>query len=65
VKIGSVEHPSLETRYIEFIVLQAESGIQTKWLKPGIKSEAVFRTTDKPIVAYEYCNLQGLWMAEV
>ena len=64
VKVGSVEHPSLETHYIEFIVLQTESGIQTKWLKPGMKPEAVFRTTNKPLAAYEYCNLHGLWMAE-
>ena len=35
------------------------------WLKPGMKPEAVFKVTDKPVAAYEYCNLHGLWMAEV
>ena len=51
--------------YIEFIVLVTETGMQMKWLKPGMKPEAAFRVTDKPVAAYEYCNLHGLWMAEV
>ena len=63
VKVGSVEHPSLPAHYIEFIVLETESGIQTKWLKPGMKPEAVFKLADgdKALAAYEYCNLHGLW----
>ena len=65
VQVGSVEHPSLEAHYIEFIVLVTETGMQMKWLKPGMKPEAVFKVTDKPVAAYEYCNLHGLWMAEV
>ncbi len=65
VKVGSVEHPSLDAHYIEFIVLVTETGMQMKWLKPGIKPEAVFKVVDKPVAAYEYCNLHGLWKAEV
>ena len=65
VKVGSVEHPMLDAHYIEWICLLTETGMQMKWLKPGMKPEAVFKTTDKPIAAYEYCNLHGLWMAEV
>ena len=65
VKVGSVEHPSLDAHYIEFIVLVTEGGMQMKWLKPGMKPEAVFKVTDKPVAAYEYCNLHGLWKAEV
>ena len=64
VEVGSVEHPSLEAHYIEFIVLVTETGMQMKWLKPGMKPEAVFKLTDKPIAAYEYCNLHGLWKAD-
>jgi len=64
VKVGSVEHPSLDAHYIEFIVLQTSGGMQMKWLKPGTKPEAVFKITDEPIAAYEYCNLHGLWKAE-
>lgn len=65
VEVGSVEHPSLDAHYIEFIVLVTETGFQMKWLKPGMKPEAVFKITDKPIAAYEYCNLHGLWKAEM
>ena len=64
VKVGSVEHPSLDAHYIEWIILQTEGGIQMKWLKPGMKPEATFKVTDKPIAAFEYCNLHGLWKAE-
>ena len=65
VKVGSVEHPMLDAHYIEFVVLVTESGLQMKWLKPGMKPEAVFKITDKPVAAYEYCNLHGLWKADV
>ena len=46
-------------------VLVTEGGMQMKWLKPGMKPEAVFKITDKPVAAYEYCNLHGLWNADV
>lgn len=67
VKVGSVEHPSLDAHYIEFIVLVTMGGMQMKWLKPGMKPEAIFKLSaeDKPVSAFEYCNLHGLWMAEV
>ena len=67
VKIGSVEHPSLPAHYIEFIVLVTSTGMQMKWLKPGDKPEATFALAagEKPISAFEYCNLHGLWKAEV
>ena len=64
VAVGSVEHPSLEAHYIEWIVLVTETGCQMKWLKPGMKPEAVFKVTGKPVEAYEYCNLHGLWKAK-
>ncbi len=63
VAVGSVEHPSLEAHYIEFIVLVTETGMQMKWLKPGMKPEAVFKTDEKVVAAFEYCNLHGLWKA--
>lgn len=65
VAVGSVEHPSLDQHYIEWIVLLTETGFQMKWLKPGDKPEAVFKVTEKAVAAYEYCNLHGLWKAVV
>ncbi len=64
VKVGSVEHPSLDAHYIEWIILETSGGMQMKWLKPGMKPEAIFRTGDQVVAAYEYCNLHGLWKAE-
>ncbi len=67
VKVGSVEHPSLDAHYIEFIVLETTTGMQMKWLKPGMKPEAVFILApgDKAVAAFEYCNLHGLWKTDV
>ena len=65
VKVGSVEHPSLDTHYIEWIVLVTTGGFQIHYLKPGMKPEAVFKVNEEPVAAYEYCNLHGLWKADV
>ena len=65
VRVGSVEHPSLDAHYIEWIVLVTEGGMQMKWLKPGMTPMAEFVVNEKVVAAYEYCNLHGLWKAEV
>ena len=67
IKVGSVEHPSLPAHYIEFILLETSTGIHTKWLKPGDVPAATFALVEgeKPLAAYEFCNLHGLWKAEV
>ena len=67
VAVGSVEHPMLDAHYIQWIYLETEQGGQRKALKPGGKPAATFILTedDKPVAAYEYCNLHGLWMAKI
>ena len=65
VKVGAVEHPSLPAHYIEWILLETEQGFQIHYLKPGMKPEAVFETNEAVVAAYEYCNLHGLWKAEM
>jgi superoxide reductase len=67
VKIGSVTHPSLPEHYIMFIVLETDKGFMTKFLKPGDVPAADFVLTEgeEAIRAYEYCNLHGLWAANV
>ena len=66
VHIGSAEHPMLEQHYIEWVYLQTEQGGQRKCLCPGSKPQVVFALTedDKPIAAYAYCNLHGLWLSK-
>ena len=65
VKVGSVSHPMVEEHYIEWIVLQTESGNQRKQLKPGQEPKAEFALLDgeKVVSAYAYCNLHSLWKA--
>lgn len=66
VVVGSVEHPMLPEHWIGFIVLETKKGFQVKYLKPGEAPKAVFTVVDDEAVAvYEYCNLHGLWKADL
>lgn len=66
VKVGSVEHPMIPEHYIQWIELETEKGIQRKYLAPGEKPEAhFFLTEDRPICAYAYCNIHGLWKKDI
>ena len=67
VKVGEVEHPMLEAHWIQWIALETKKGSQIKYLNPGEKPEAQFILSedDEAVAAYEYCNLHGLWVAEV
>lgn len=63
VKVGSVEHPMTEEHHIAFIILETDKGVQRKALDPVGKPEAEFVLAEgeKPVAAYEYCNLHGFW----
>ena len=66
VQVGSVEHPMVDVHYIEWIILESEKGFQKVDLKPdqAPKAEFIVADGDRPIAAYEYCNIHGLWKAE-
>jgi len=66
VKVGEVTHPMLEAHYIQWIALAQGEEVRIAYLQPGQEPEAVFEgvAEDQPLVAYEYCNLHGLWKAE-
>ncbi len=61
VIVGEVEHPMVDNHYIEWIELITENEIHTKFLKPGEKPEAVFRTDAENVMARAYCNIHGNW----
>ena len=63
VKVGEVEHPSLDAHYIMWIMLQTNLGNQRKVLKPGQKPEAEFALLpgEEVKAVLEYCNLHGLY----
>ncbi len=67
VQIGSDIHPMLEEHYIGWIWLQTKLGGQRKKLQAGDEPKATFTVADgdEPIALFEWCNLHGLWKADV
>jgi len=67
VSVGAVEHPMTEEHLIQWVYLQTTSGGQRKSLTAGSAPVVTFALTDddKPVAVYAYCNLHGLWMAEI
>ena len=67
VKVGSAAHPMEEDHYIEWIEINmVDAGrIAKRYLKPGDASEVEFHARGKTIKIRAFCNLHGLWSAEV
>lgn len=66
VCVGSVTHPMIEEHHIAWVYLQTDRGGQRKNLLPNEKPEVTFAVADeKPIAVYAYCNLHGLWKADI
>ena len=61
VKVGSAEHPMMDSHYIQWIELLTSASVLKCGLKPGDMPEAVFFTDEECVCAREYCNLYGLW----
>ena len=61
VKVGSVEHPMIDTHYIEWIEVQTDKKVYRKNLKPGDKPQAEFMLDEDILYAREYCNIHRLW----
>ncbi|MBR5258912.1 MAG: desulfoferrodoxin [Eggerthellaceae bacterium] len=67
VRVGEVEHPMTPEHYIQMICLVTEKGYQFAPLSSDAEPVATFAVAegDKPLAVYEYCNLHGLWVAEL
>ena len=66
VKVGSALHPMAEEHSILWVYLQTDKGGQRKELSPGESPEVEFALSgEKPLAVYAYCNLHGLWKADV
>lgn len=67
VSVGSVAHPMAEEHSILWVYLETDRGVQRKSLEVGKPPVVSFRLSDgeRPIAAYAYCNLHGLWMSEI
>ena len=66
VNVGTVDHPMLDTHYIEWIAIETNKGAYRITLKPNEAPKAEFILCDGEEVVgiYAYCNLHGLWKAE-
>lgn len=65
VAVGSVPHPMTDAHYIQWICILQANRTQRVALSPTDKPAADFVIDEGPVVAYEYCNLHGLWVAEL
>lgn len=65
VKIGSKPHPMDAEHNIRFVCLQTTDEFIVRYLKVNEAPEACIRFTGKPVAVYAYCNIHGLWRADV
>lgn len=67
VDIGSAPHPMTEEHYIMWVYLKTSQGGHRKCLEPGNKPQVKFALSEgeEALEAYEYCNLHGLWKADI
>lgn len=63
VKVGELPHPMNSEHYITWVMLVTSKGFHVINLAPPDTPVACFHLCEgeKPIEAYEYCNLHGLW----
>jgi len=66
VNVGSVAHPMAEDHHISWVYLQTDRGGQRKCIEIGSEPVVEFAiVNEKPVAVYAYCNLHGLWKADV
>ena len=68
VTVGKeMPHPMLEAHYIAAIMLETARSLQVKYMRPTDKPEAEFIVApgETAVTVYEYCNLHGLWKADL
>ena len=65
VTVGSVMHPMTPEHHIEWIALATADKLELIHLEPGAEPKAEFAAPAGSAVVYAYCNLHGLWKAEL
>ena len=66
VEVGSVAHPMTEEHHISWVYLQTDKGGHRKCLAPTDAPVVSFTLTNEtPVAVYAYCNLHGLWKADI
>ncbi|MDR0914035.1 MAG: desulfoferrodoxin [Oscillospiraceae bacterium] len=66
VSVGDVPHPMLPEHYIQWVYLVTENGGAFHYFNPGDEPQVDFDISNTtPVAVYEYCNLHGLWKADI
>ena len=67
VNIGSVSHPMSEEHSITTVILETQNGGQYRYLPHDGDPVVHFKLSkgEKALAAYAYCNLHGLWKADI
>ena len=65
IQIGSVPHPMIPEHYIEWVAVVSDKTMQRIALAPGDEPKAEVVDTGEEVDVYAYCNIHGLWKAEV
>jgi len=65
VTVGSVPHPMTAEHHIAWIVVAYDGRTQWIALPPTQAPSVDFMVSDSPVTVYAYCNLHGLWVAEL
>ncbi len=65
VEVGSVPHPMIEAHHIAWIMVAQGDMTQRVALDKTGKPSAEFCVGDGALTVYAYCNLHGLWLAQI
>ena len=66
VQVGSALHPMEDKHHITFVYVETKQGGQRKSLNIGTDPKCTFSfSDDAPVAVYAYCNLHGMWKAQV
>jgi len=65
VSVGSVPHPMTEAHHIAWIVVADDDRTQRVALPNTQEPTVDFCVGEVPVTVYAYCNLHGLWEAQL
>lgn len=65
VEVGSVPHPMIAEHHIAWIAVAQGGATQRVTLDKTGQPKAEFCVGDGALAVYAYCNIHGLWVAEL
>jgi len=65
VTVGSVPHPMTAEHHIAWILVAKGDLTERMTLDPTGSPTAEFCVGEGPVTVYEYCNIHGLWKADI